>query len=73
MLIYTRIVLILAAIGIVSTGITGILNIPNTPIIGLLSLLMAVAVGYFWVKDWIALGKCINITEKVVKTSSFTE
>ena len=74
MLIYTRIVLILAAIGIVSSGVGGLLSIPTKPIVGLLSLLLAVAIGYFWVQDWNTLSKCIKIsTPKMTAPSSLPE
>ncbi len=64
MLIYTRIVLIFAAIGLLSMGIGGVASIFQGGLLqGLIALILAVGIGYFWVQDWKALGKCIKREE----------
>lgn len=63
MLIYTRIVLVLAAVGLITSGLGGLMSLPSRPVQGLLALILAVGIGYFWIQDWKALSKCIKRAE----------
>jgi hypothetical protein len=67
MLIYTRIVLIFAAIGLASMGVGGIASLfqggAKNFLQGLVALILAVGIGYFWIKDWRSLSKCIKREE----------
>lgn len=66
MLIYTRIVLVLAALGLIGTGINGVTQLfAGDVTMGLVSLLLAFGIGYFLVKDWIDLSQCIKTTRLV--------
>lgn len=66
MLIYTRIVLVLAALGLIGTGINGINQLfTGNYTMGLISLLLAFGIGYFLVKDWQDLSQCIKTTRLV--------
>jgi hypothetical protein len=63
--LYTRIILLLAAIGLVSMGLGGAMAIfDGQPATGLLTLILAVAIGWVWYRDWVRLGKCAKALEK---------
>jgi len=63
--LYTRIILVLAALGLASMGLGGIVAaIQGNPLAGILTLLLAVAIGYFWYQDWMRLGKCAKALER---------
>jgi len=63
--LYTRIVLVFAALGLISMGLAGGMSIfQGNAVAGLLTLLLAVAIGYFWYKDWVRLGKCSKAIER---------
>jgi len=62
--LYTRIVLVFAALGLASMGIGGVVAaFQGNPLGGLLTLLLAVGIGYFWYQDWMRLGKCAKALE----------
>lgn len=66
MLIYTRIVLVLAALGLIGTGINGVRQLfAGDYTMGLISLLLAVGIGYYWMSDWKDLSECIKTTRIV--------
>jgi hypothetical protein len=59
--LYTRIVLVLAGLGLVSAGVGGVaMAFRGQPVAGLVSLILAVGLAYFWIKDWQQLGKCAS-------------
>lgn len=63
--LYTRIILVFAAIGLVSMGISGgISALSGQPLGGLATLLIAAGIGYFWYHDWVRLGKCAKALAK---------
>jgi len=64
--LYTRFILLLAALGLISMGLGGGMAIFNgQPLAGLLTLLLAVAVGWLWYRDWVKLGRCAKALENV--------
>ena len=63
MLIYTRFLLILAALGLLGSGIAATANLLSgkSALVSLLTLLLVVGISYFWVKDWKQIGKCASL------------
>lgn len=65
-LLYTRVILVLAGLGLVSMGVGGVAAIAKGYYgAGILSLLLAVGIGYLWIRDWQKIGKCANALQTV--------
>jgi hypothetical protein len=67
--LYTRVILVLAGIGLVGMGINSVMMLAEgqSALPAILTLLLAVALGYVWYMDWVKLGKCATALDNVKK------
>ena len=62
--LYTRIILALAGIGLLTMGISSVASLftgTMSPAAAILTLVLALAIGYIWVRDWRRLGSCATL------------